>query len=91
VPAAPTLAATSTAIDERGPRAGSTSSARSATSRGGSTASCAAAAGRQGDPGASQFFLSLEDDLMRLFGSERIAGIMEKLGAEEGEVITHRW
>ncbi len=46
-------------------------------------------AGRQGDPGASQFFLSLEDDLMRLFGSERIAGIMEKLGAEEGEVITH--
>ncbi|HEX8694194.1 MAG TPA: preprotein translocase subunit SecA [Longimicrobium sp.] len=48
-------------------------------------------AGRQGDPGASQFFLSLEDDLMRLFGSERIAGIMDKLGAEEGEVITHPW
>src|SRR5688572_2536680 len=46
-------------------------------------------AGRQGDPGASQFFLSLEDDLMRLFNSERIAGIMERLGAEEGEVITH--
>ena len=46
-------------------------------------------AGRQGDPGASQFFLSLEDDLMRLFGSDRIAGIMERLGAEEGEVITH--
>ena len=46
-------------------------------------------AGRQGDPGASQFFLSLEDDLMRLFGSERIAGIMERLGAQEGEVITH--
>ncbi len=46
-------------------------------------------AGRQGDPGASQFFLSLEDDLMRLFGSERIAGIMERMGAEEGEVITH--
>jgi len=46
-------------------------------------------AGRQGDPGASQFFLSLEDDLMRLFGSERIASIMEKMGAEEGEVITH--
>jgi preprotein translocase subunit SecA len=46
-------------------------------------------AGRQGDPGASQFFLSLEDDLMRLFNSDRIAGIMEKLGAEEGEVITH--
>jgi preprotein translocase subunit SecA len=46
-------------------------------------------AGRQGDPGASQFFLSLEDDLMRLFNSDRIAGIMDKLGAEEGEVITH--
>ncbi len=46
-------------------------------------------AGRQGDPGASQFFLSLEDNLMRLFGSERIAGAMERMGAEEGEVITH--
>jgi len=46
-------------------------------------------AGRQGDPGASQFFLSLEDDLMRLFNSDRIAGVMDRLGAEEGEVITH--
>jgi preprotein translocase subunit SecA len=46
-------------------------------------------AGRQGDPGASQFFLSLEDDLMRLFRSDRIAGIMDRMGAEEGEVITH--
>ncbi len=46
-------------------------------------------AGRQGDPGASQFFLSLEDDLMRLFMSDRVAGIMEKLGLQEGEVITH--
>ncbi len=45
--------------------------------------------GRQGDPGASQFYLSLEDDLMRLFMSDRVAGIMEKLGLEEGEVITH--
>jgi len=45
--------------------------------------------GRQGDPGASVFFLSLEDDLMRLFGSDRIAGMMDKLGAEDGEVITH--
>ncbi len=45
--------------------------------------------GRQGDPGASQFFLSLEDDLMRLFGSERIANVMDRMGAEEGEVITH--
>ena len=48
-------------------------------------------AGRQGDPGASQFFLSLEDDLMRLFGSDRIASIMDRMGAEEGEVITHPW
>jgi preprotein translocase subunit SecA len=46
-------------------------------------------AGRQGDPGASQFFLSLEDDLMRLFGSERIAKLMDRMGAEEGEVLTH--
>ena len=45
--------------------------------------------GRQGDPGSSRFFLSLEDDLMRLFGSERIAGIMEKLGVEEGTPIEH--
>ncbi|HKO15986.1 MAG TPA: preprotein translocase subunit SecA [Gemmatimonadaceae bacterium] len=46
-------------------------------------------AGRQGDPGASEFFLSLEDDLMRLFGSERIARLMDRLGAQEGEVLTH--
>jgi preprotein translocase subunit SecA len=46
-------------------------------------------AGRQGDPGSSRFFLSLEDDLMRLFGTDRIAGIMEKMGVEEGEVIEH--
>jgi preprotein translocase subunit SecA len=46
-------------------------------------------AGRQGDPGASQFFLSLEDDLMRLFGSERIASLMDRLGAQEGEMLTH--
>ncbi len=46
-------------------------------------------AGRQGDPGSSQFFVSLEDDLMRMFGSERIAGIMDKLGIQEGEVIQH--
>jgi preprotein translocase subunit SecA len=44
-------------------------------------------AGRQGDAGSSQFFISLEDDLMRLFGSERIAGVMQKLGMKEGEVI----
>ena len=47
-------------------------------------------AGRQGDPGGSRFYLSLEDDLMRLFGSERIASVMDRLGAEEGEVIEHR-
>ncbi len=45
--------------------------------------------GRQGDPGSSVFYLSLEDDLMRLFGSDRVARIMDKSGAEEGEVITH--
>ena len=45
--------------------------------------------GRQGDPGSSRFFLSLEDDLMRLFGSDRIASVMDRLGAEEGEVIEH--
>ena len=47
--------------------------------------------GRQGDPGQSIFYLSLEDDLMRLFGSDRIARIMDRTGAEEGEVITHPW
>jgi preprotein translocase subunit SecA len=46
-------------------------------------------AGRQGDPGTSQFFVSLEDNLMRLFGSERISGLMVKMGIEEGEVIQH--
>ena len=45
--------------------------------------------GRQGDPGASQFFLSLEDDLMRLFGSDRIAKLMDRMGAQDGEVLTH--
>jgi len=46
-------------------------------------------AGRQGDPGSSQFFVSLEDELMRLFGSERIVKVMDKMGYEEGEVIQH--
>ena len=45
--------------------------------------------GRQGDPGSTQFYVCLEDDLMRLFGSERIAGMMDKLGLKEGEVIQH--
>jgi preprotein translocase subunit SecA len=48
-------------------------------------------AGRQGDPGASQFYLSLEDDLMRLFGSANISSWMEKLGWEKGEPIEHPW
>jgi len=47
-------------------------------------------AGRQGDPGASRFYLSLEDDLMRIFGSDRIAGLMQRLGMEEGVPIEHK-
>ncbi len=47
-------------------------------------------AGRQGDPGSSIFFLSLEDDLMRLFGGDRLGSIMDRLGVQEGEVITHK-
>ncbi|MFW9951196.1 MAG: SEC-C metal-binding domain-containing protein, partial [Candidatus Thorarchaeota archaeon] len=46
--------------------------------------------GRQGDPGSSRFYLSLEDDLMRLFGSERIASVMQRLGLEEGQAIEHK-
>jgi len=48
-------------------------------------------AGRQGDPGASRFYLSLEDNLMRLFGSQRVAGLMQRLGMQEGEAIEHPW
>jgi preprotein translocase subunit SecA len=47
--------------------------------------------GRQGDPGASRFFLSLEDDLMRIFGSERMGGMLQRLGLKEGEAIIHPW
>ncbi|HEU5163604.1 MAG TPA: preprotein translocase subunit SecA, partial [Thermoanaerobaculia bacterium] len=47
-------------------------------------------AGRQGDPGSSRFYLSLEDDLMRIFGSDRIAGLMQRLGMEEGVPIEHK-
>ena len=47
--------------------------------------------GRQGDPGASRFFLSLEDDLMRIFGSERMGGMLQKLGLKPGEAIVHPW
>ncbi|MBN9412556.1 MAG: preprotein translocase subunit SecA [Candidatus Paracaedimonas acanthamoebae] len=48
-------------------------------------------AGRQGDPGKSKFFLSLEDDLMRIFGSDRLDNMLQKLGLEEGEAIIHPW
>jgi preprotein translocase subunit SecA len=47
--------------------------------------------GRQGDPGASRFFLSLEDDLMRIFGSDRMSGLLARLGLKEGEAIVHPW
>ena len=47
--------------------------------------------GRQGDPGSSKFFLSLEDDLMRIFGSEKLDSMLQKLGLEEGESIAHNW
>jgi preprotein translocase subunit SecA len=48
-------------------------------------------AARQGDPGSSRFYLSLEDDLMRIFGSDRLSGLMKRLGMEEGVPIEHRW
>ncbi|MFA5667934.1 MAG: preprotein translocase subunit SecA [Balneolaceae bacterium] len=48
-------------------------------------------AGRQGDPGESQFYVSLEDNLMAMFGSDRVAGVMDRLNFEDGEVITHPW
>jgi preprotein translocase subunit SecA len=47
--------------------------------------------GRQGDPGSSRFYLSLEDDLMRIFGTDRVQGMMARMGMEEGEAIEHRW
>src|SRR3712207_980730 len=47
--------------------------------------------GRQGDPGHSKFFLSLEDDLMRIFGSDRLDGMLQKLGLKENEAIIHPW
>ena len=72
------------------PRAGSTFSARNGTSRAGSTTSSADAPGRQGDPGSSRFYLSLEDDLLRIFGSDRISGLMGRLGMEEDVPIEHR-
>merc|ERR1711969_314791 len=47
--------------------------------------------GRQGDPGRSKFYLSLQDDLMRIFGSDRMDGMLRKLGLQEGEAIVHPW
>ncbi len=47
--------------------------------------------GRQGDPGRSRFFLSLEDDLMRIFGSDRMGGMLQRLGLKDGEAIVHPW
>ena len=47
-------------------------------------------AGRQGDPGSSVFFVSMEDDLMRMFGSDRLAGLMDRMGFQEGEMIEHK-
>lgn len=47
--------------------------------------------GRQGDPGSSRFYLSLQDNLMRIFASDRVSGLMQKLGMQEGEAIEHRW
>ena len=67
-----------------------TSSAPSATSRGASTTSSAAARAARATPGSSRFYLSLEDDLLRIFGSERIQRIMDRLGMEEGEPIEHK-
>ena len=63
--------------------------APSATRRGASTTSCAAAPAARAIPGSSRFYLSLEDDLMRIFGSDRISGLMQKLGMEEGVPIEH--
>jgi preprotein translocase subunit SecA len=48
-------------------------------------------AGRQGDPGSSRFYVSLEDDLMRIFGAERVSNLMDKIGYKEGDVIEHSW
>ena len=66
-----------------------TSSAPSGTKRGASTTSCAAAPAVRAIPGSSRFYLSLEDDLMRIFGSDRISGLMQRLGMEENVPIEH--
>ena len=75
----------------RWPRGGCTCSAPSATRAGASTTSSAAAPGRQGDPGHSKFYLSCEDDLLRIFAGERLDAIMRTFGVQPGEAITHPW
>ena len=67
-----------------------TSSPPSGTRRGASTTSCAAAPAARAIPGSSRFYLSLEDDLMRIFGSDRISGLMQRLGMEDGVPIEHK-
>ena len=71
--------------------AASMSSAPSGTRAGASTTSCAAAPAARATPAARKFFLSLEDDLMRIFGSDRMDGMLQKLGLKEGEAIIHPW
>ena len=75
----------------RRPRAACTSSAPSATSRAASTTSCAAAPAARATRARSRFYLSLEDDLMRIFAGERVKSLMERLGMEEDEPIEHPW
>ena len=79
---------------QEGPGAGrrrpSSCWAPSATRAGASTTSCGGRPGRQGDPGHSKFFLSCEDDLLRIFAGERLDGIMRTFGVQEGEAITHK-
>ena len=91
-PKKPPSAPRSTCSSRRRSRpAGSISSAPNVTRAGESTISCAAALGRQGDPGRSKFFLSLQDDLMRIFGSERMDAMLKRLGLKEDEAIVHPW
>ena len=72
-------------------RAACTSSAPSATNRAASTTSCAAVRDARAIPGSSRFYLSLEDDLLRIFGADRLKGLMGRIGMEDGVPIEHRW
>ena len=75
----------------RWPPAASSCSAPSGTRAGGSTTSCAAAPAARATPAGPKFFLSCEDDLLRIFAGDRLDAIMRTFGVEEGEAITHRW